>query len=149
MACGAHRVLAVRRGGAGTCLLGVSDDVDCAVVELAVSRASDSSDAAAAAEQPTASAAHPADNQAAADTETQHRSQQEGSQPQICATHVASIPALAYVAAGKTQRKALLLAPPGDASLLCFARPSLLEQCSVGAHAVLWHSCQAGASPQR
>jgi len=141
MACGAHRVLAVRRGsGAGTCLLGLSDDVDCAVVELSVSsRVSGSGDTASAAEQPATSAApasqHPA---AAAGDQTQQQSEQQGGQQHISATHVASIPALAYVAAGKTQRKALLLAPPGDALVaLVSAAVPWLARCSCRAMAFM------------
>ena len=107
MACGAHRVLSVRRGGAGAVLLGLSDDVDCAVVELGVAR--EGSDAShAAAKQPETASSVPEQPPAEAESPQQDI-------PHICAIHVASIPALAYVAAGKTQRKALLLAPPGDA----------------------------------
>ena len=151
MACGAHRVLAVRRqSGASACLLGLSDDVDCAVVELSVSsRVSGSGETAAAAEQPAMSAAPVAQRSAAAaGDQLQQGSEQQESQPHVRAAHVASIPALAYVAAGKMQRKALLLAPPGDAPhcLGSYACPLASAQ---GAHAVLWLSCQADASPQR
>jgi hypothetical protein len=36
----------------------------------------------------------------------------------IVADHVASVPALAYVAAGKVQRRAVLFGPPGAVQLL-------------------------------
>jgi hypothetical protein len=107
MSCGAHRVLGVRRGGgsAAATLLGLTDDVDCAVVQLAIARG----DAAAGVEQPPAGAASEQQQGPSNSGQAHHHG------PRISATHVVSIPALAYVAAGKTQRKALLLAPPGDA----------------------------------
>ena len=154
MTCGAHRVLAVQQKGAGSCLLGLSDDVDCAVVELTVSHGSASADISAAAEQPPTSAApvvlHPAATAGEQPQQQQTTEQREG-QPRIRATHIASIPALAYVAAGKTQRKALLLAPPGDAPLLCLLgsalrwHDALPGQCSCCGR----RPWQADASPQR
>ena len=67
-------------------LLGVTDDVDCAVLRLAVS-----------------------------------------AERRIVADHVVSIPALAYVAAGKVQRRAVVLGQPGEPCssdcLLCASAP--------------------------
>ena len=105
MSCGAHRVLGVRRCvGAAATLLGVTDDVDCAVVQLAIARG----DAAAAVEQAPTGVSTDQQQKGPADSgQAQHG-------PRISATHVVSIPALAYVAAGKTQRKSMLLAPPGE-----------------------------------
>ncbi len=71
-------------------LLGVTDDVDCAVVQLSTAAEPDGSQqAASVAEQGTG-----ADDV-----------------PLVLVRHVSSIPALAYVAAGKTHKRHLLLGP--------------------------------------
>lgn len=74
MACGAHRLLGTSSSGSsGSVLLGLTDDVDAAVVRAGISI--------------------------------------DG---RIAAEHVATVPALAYVAAGKVQRRAVLFGQPGS-----------------------------------
>ena len=86
IACGPHRLLGVGGGGAADgardcLLLGLTDDVDAAVVRVSI-----------------------------------------GAEDTIAAQHVASVPALAYVAAGKVQRRAVLLGQPGrDCSRDCLS----------------------------
>ena len=85
--CQPHRVLGCQRAGRARLLLGLTDDVDCAVLEISVTLPASELDV------PSASMV--------------------GALPGYAVRHVASVPALAYVAAGKLQRKYLLLGAPG------------------------------------
>eukprot|EP00887_Chlorella_sp_A99_P007189 scaffold2.g7189.t1 len=79
--CAPHRLLSCQVQ-AGGLLLGLTDDVDCAVVAVAPASSAGTGSGA-------------------------------GAGGGFAAMHVASIPALGYVCAGKVLRKYLLLAPPG------------------------------------
>ena len=85
---GAHKLLSAQRtcSGGGGLLLGVSDDVDCAVFHVRAVTEGGATGAVAAA--------------AAAG-------------PSLAADHAGLVPALAYVAASKTQRRHTLVAAPG------------------------------------
>lgn len=149
MSCGQHRLLGARgAAGAASVLLGLTDDVDCAVVNVSIrsrapavgsaapgagtdaaeARTSDAMDAsgsasasasadvsasarASASASPTAGVSSSGGQAAAAGAPSAGDGQPGG--PQIVVEHVSSIPALAYVAAGKVQRKHLLLGAPG------------------------------------
>jgi hypothetical protein len=75
-------------------LLGLTDDVDCALLSATLRARASSSTAAAAAAAAAAAGG-------AAGT---------GGSSDVTLTHLAFLPALAYVVAGKTQRRHLLLA---------------------------------------
>jgi hypothetical protein len=95
VSCAPHRLLAVQaaapggasgQGQAGL-LLGLSDDVDCALVSAQLSTSADSSAAAAGSSSSSSSAGGWG----------------------VVLSHQAYLPALAYVVSGKTQRRHLLL----------------------------------------
>lgn len=119
MACSSHGLLgASSTPGGDALLLGLTDDVDCAVVRVSISTQGTNSaedDRGAGPERAIASEERQcgsasggmgmmAGGQAAGNT---------AGAPRIEVLHVRSIPALAYVAAGKVQRKHMLLAEPG------------------------------------
>ena len=128
MSCAPHRVLGVRRGRAAASLLvGLTDDVDCAVVDISIQRAApvsmqpkhDSSSATASASaQDPSSAAGPSGAAASDAVVPPQDGEAAAADVRICVQHLSSIPALAYVAAGKVQRKAVLLAVSGKPSNL-------------------------------
>ncbi|PSC70698.1 hypothetical protein C2E20_5843 [Micractinium conductrix] len=131
---------AAEAGGAGTpgggqaagptLLLGLTDDVDCAVVAVSCADASDagvgSSDAAAG-----------GGDSGGGDS--------AGGGAGFVVRHAASIPALAYVAAGKVQRKFILLAPPGgdlagvlaEAIKYCYLYRATGSRQEIGEHQVV------------
>lgn len=104
MTCSPLRLLGVRTAaGSTSVLLGLADDVDCAVVKVSISPPSSGDVAAVSA---VASAAGVSVGSGGGGG--------VGGSPSIEVQHVSSVPALAYVAAGKMQRKHLLLSEPGE-----------------------------------
>ncbi|KAL4420811.1 hypothetical protein ABPG75_010467 [Micractinium tetrahymenae] len=106
-----------------TLLLGLTDDVDCAVVAVSCCTGSNSG----------------------SDSSGGSSGQEGAAAAGFVVQHVSSIPAMAYVAAGKVQRKFLLLAPPGgdicaalvEASKYCYLYRSTAPRQEYGEHQVV------------
>jgi hypothetical protein len=128
VSCAPHRLLAVQAVAAGSTgqgqawlLLGLSDDVDCALVSAQLSAPALSAAAAAAAAGSTSEPAAAAAGSSAG-----------GWGVSLC--HQAYLPALAYVVSGKTQRRHLLLGELGAAQHLSKSLPMIL---------IAWRTCRA------
>lgn len=154
MACAQHRLLGAREAaGRAAVLLGLTDDVDCALLNVSITSgaasevstepvaagngvvghqtldamgaivsASDgvsASFSASAGASVSAGASSNGSQAAVAGAAIGEGDQSSG--PQILVKHVSSIPALAYVAAGKVQSKHLLLGAPGALLVMRFS----------------------------